>query len=342
MSDDRILLAHGSGGVQMHALIRDLFVAAFDNEALRAGGDSALLEPAQALPGDRLAFTSDGYVVQPLVFAGGTIGSLAVHGTINDLAVAGAEPLALSAAFIIEEGLPLATLRTIVHDMAAAARAAGVPVVTGDTKVVARGQCDALFITTAGVGRVRTAHPLVPASMRSRDVVVLSAPVGAHGIAVMSARAGMEFETPVASDTRPLHTLTRAMCAAVPAGALRVMRDVTRGGLATTLNELAAASACAIEIDEDAVMVEDAVAAACALLGFDVLHLANEGVLVAVVAAEAADALVAAMRADPAGAHARVIGRVDDRLPGTVRMRTPIGGTRMITMLSGDLLPRIC
>ncbi len=342
MTGDHILLAHGSGGVQMHALIRDLFVAAFDNDTLRAGGDSALLELAQALPGDRLAFTTDTYVVQPLVFAGGSIGSLAVHGTINDLAVAGAEPLALSAAFILEEGLPIATLRTLVDDMAAAARAADVPIVTGDTKVVARGQCDGMYITTAGVGRVRLPHTLEPAAMRAGDAVVLSAPIGAHGVAVMSARAGMQFESPVASDTRPLHGLTRAMCAAVPAGALRVMRDVTRGGLATTLNELADASGCAIEIDEDSILVEDAVAAACALMGFEVLHLANEGVLVAVVRAEAADALVAAMRAEDAGRQARVIGRVDDQLPGTVRMRTAIGGTRMITMLSGDLLPRIC
>ncbi|MFO0754750.1 MAG: hydrogenase expression/formation protein HypE [Thermodesulfovibrionales bacterium] len=332
----RILLGHGSGGTLSRQLIRDLFLDAFDNEYLAPLNDQAVL----SLPSARIAFTTDSYVVDPLFFPGGDIGKLAVCGTVNDLAVGGAEPLYLSASFILEEGLPFDDLRRIVASMAEAAEQAGVQVVTGDTKVVERGKGDKVFITTAGVGIVGEGISLSPASIRPGDVVIVSGFIGDHGIAVMTRREGMRLEAPVESDCAPLHGLVRSMLAA-DAG-IRAMRDPTRGGLATTLNEFAASSGCGILIDEEAIPVREEVRGACELLGFDPLYLANEGKLVAVVPKGAARSVLAAMRGNPLGAGAAVIGEAVSDPPGRVLLKTSIGSRRIVAMLSGEQLPRIC
>lgn len=336
MNDTHILLAHGSGGSRMHTLIRDLFLPAFDNPYLRQGNDQALFDT----PGGRIAFTTDSYVVQPVIFPGGSIGELAVHGTINDLAVGGARPLGLSVGMILEEGLEMALLEEIVRRMKAASEEAGVPIVTGDTKVVERGSCDKIFINTSGVGIVPEGVNIDGAAARPGDAVIISGSIGDHGVAVMSERRGVQFSTPVVSDTQPLHKLVRRMLGVTKD--IHVMRDPTRGGVATTLNEIAGQSRVGVEIDEEALPISDEVNGACDLLGLDPLYLANEGKLIAILPDTHADAVLEVMRGMPEGAGACRIGRVVEDRPGIVRMNTGIGGTRIVNVLSGEMLPRIC
>lgn len=337
LAHGRVDLSHGAGGRAMAHLISEIFHAAFDNPMLRAGNDQAAFEVAAG----RMVMTTDGYVVSPLFFPGGDIGSLAVHGTVNDVAMAGAKPLYLSAGFIIEEGFAFADLKRIADSMAAASRAAGVPIVTGDTKVVERGKADGVFITTTGVGIAPRDLVLSAEQARPGDKVLLSGFIGDHGVAVMSQRQNLAFETSIQSDSAALHELVAAMVAAAPQG-LRVMRDPTRGGLAATLNELAQQSAVGFRLDEDAVPVRPEVAAACELLGLDPLYVANEGKLVAVAAPEAADALLAAVRAHPLGRDAAIIGEVIDDDHHFVQMTTAFGGGRIVDWLAGEQLPRIC
>jgi hydrogenase expression/formation protein HypE len=333
----RIDLSHGSGGRAMTQLIADIFHEALDNEWLRRGNDQSAFDVA----GGRMVMTTDAYVVTPIFFPGGDIGSLAVHGTINDVAMAGAQPLFLSASFIVEEGFALADLKRIADSMGKAARAAGVPVITGDTKVVERGKADGVFVTTTGVGVVPDGLDLSSDKARTGDRVILSGSIGDHGVAIMSKRQNLTFETAIVSDSAPLHRLVAAM---VEAGgqALRVMRDPTRGGLAATLNELAQQSDIGFRIAEEAIPVKPEVAAACDLLGLDPLYVANEGKLVAIVAPEAAGKVLAAMRAHPLGRDAAIIGEAvaDDR--NFVQMTTGFGGGRIVDWLSGEQLPRIC
>jgi hydrogenase expression/formation protein HypE len=335
----RIDMNHGAGGRVGAQLVDELFARAFDNDWLRQGNDAALLElPA----GHRLAMSTDGHVISPLFFPGGDIGSLSVHGTVNDVAMLGARPLYLAASFILEEGLPLADLRRIVESMAAASREAGVPVVTGDTKVVERGKGDGVFISTTGVGVVPVGRRIGGALARAGDAVLLSGSIGEHGVAVLSQRESLAFETAIVSDTAALHGLVAAMLEAVPEGAVRTLRDPTRGGLATTLNEIARQSGVGIDLDEAAIPVLPQVEAACELLGLDPLYIANEGKLVAVVAPDAAEALLAVMRAHPLGHQAACIGRVQDDAHLFVQMRTRFGGRRIVDWLAGEALPRIC
>jgi hydrogenase expression/formation protein HypE len=291
--------------------------------------------------GLRLAFTTDSFVVSPLFFPGGDIGSLAVHGTVNDLAMGGAQPLFLSAAFIIEEGLPMETLRRVVDSLHRAAKAAGVEVVTGDTKVVEKGSGDELFINTSGLGLVPEGVRLSADQARPGDCVLLSGSIGEHGIAVLAQREGLEFESKIVSDSAPLHTLVAAMLAAAP-GALRCLRDPTRGGVSSTLNEIASQSRVGIMIDEQAIAVREEVKGACELLGLDPLYVANEGKLIAIAAPEAAEKILAAMRGHALGQGAAIIGTVRESNPGLVTMRTVLGTTRIVDMLAGDQLPRIC
>ncbi|MFB3921905.1 MAG: hydrogenase expression/formation protein HypE [Terriglobia bacterium] len=334
---DTVLLGHGSGGKLSADLIREVFLPAFQNPILARLDDQAIV----SVDGLRLAFTTDSFVVNPLFFPGGDIGSLAVHGTVNDLAMGGAQPLFLSAAFIIEEGLPMETLRRVVDSLHRAAAAAGVEVVTGDTKVVEKGSGDELFINTSGLGLVPEGVRLSADQARPGDRVLLSGSIGEHGIAVMAQREGLGFESSIVSDTAPLHTLVAAMLAAAP-GAIRCLRDPTRGGVSSTLNEIAGQSRVEIMIDEQAIAVREEVKGACELLGLDPLYVANEGKLVAVVAPEAAERILAAMRAHPLGQGAEIIGTVREPNPGLVTMRTVLGTTRIVDMLAGDQLPRIC
>lgn len=332
----QIVLGHGSGGRLSADLIQHLFVPLFDNPALASLNDQAVLE----LGGMRLAFTTDSFVVNPLFFPGGDIGSLAVHGTINDLAVSGAQPLFLSAGFILEEGLAMDDLGRIATSMARAARQAGVQIVTGDTKVVEKGHGDGLFINTSGIGVVPAGVHIAADQARPGDVVIVSGTVGDHGMAIMSVREGLAFESELASDSAPLHTLVAAMLEATHA--IHCLRDATRGGVAAVLNELAAQSRAGIELDESAIPVRPAVQAACEMLGMDPLYVANEGKLVAIVPAERVDAVLDAMRRHPYGREAAVIGRVVDEHPGMVVVRTAIGGRRVVDMPLGEILPRIC
>lgn len=337
IKNGRVDLSHGSGGRAMARLIADIFHEALDNEWLRRGNDQSAFDVAAG----RMVMTTDAYVISPLFFPGGDIGSLAVHGTINDIAMAGAKPLYLSASFIIEEGFALSDLKRIADNMGGAARTAGVPVITGDTKVVERGKADGVFISTAGVGVVPSGLDLSAEKARPGDRVIISGTLGDHGVAVMSKRQNLTFETDIMSDSAALHTLV-ADIAAAGGQALRVMRDPTRGGLAATLNELAQQSNVGFRIDEGALPVKPEVAAACELLGLDPLYVANEGKLVAIVAPEAAEAVVGVMRAHPLGRDAAVIGEVvvdDHRF---VQMTTSFGGGRIVDWLSGEQLPRIC
>jgi hydrogenase expression/formation protein HypE len=337
----RVDLSHGSGGRAMGQLIDAIFKAAFDNDLLAQGNDQAAFGVPTSASGGRMVMTTDGYVISPLFFPGGDIGSLAVHGTVNDVAMSGAKPLYLSAGFVIEEGFPLADLKRIADSMGQASRDAGVPVVTGDTKVVEKGKADGVFITTAGVGVVPDGLDLSGDKARPGDKVLVSGTLGDHGVAVMSRRENLTFETEIVSDSAALHTLVAAMVdAAGPA--LRCMRDPTRGGLAATLNELAEQSAVGMRIREKTLPIRPQVLAACELLGLDPLFVANEGKLVAVCAAEGAEALLAAMRAHPLGADAAVIGEVVDDARHFVSMETVFGGERMVDWLSGEQLPRIC
>jgi hydrogenase expression/formation protein HypE len=339
----RVDMNHGAGGRAGAQLIEQLFARAFDNEWLRQGNDGALLPTApELLEGGRLVMACDGHVVTPLFFPGGDLGSLAVHGTVNDVAMLGARPLWLAAGFIIEEGFPLADLQRIVASMAAAALEAGVAVVTGDTKVVEQGKGDGVFITTTGVGVVPRGRDIGGAQARPGDVVLLSGSIGDHGVAVMSKRESLEFETTIESDSAALHGLVAAMLDSVPEGAVRVLRDPTRGGLATTLNEIARQSDVGIVLAEAAIPVRPQVEAACELLGLDPMYVANEGKLIAIVAAESAEAVLAAMRAHPLGAQAARIGEVIRDEHRFVQMDTRFGGRRVVDWLSGEQLPRIC
>ena len=333
---DRILLGHGSGGKLSAELLRDIFLRVFHSPVLGRLEDQAVLE----IGSERIAFTTDSFVVKPLFFRGGDIGSLAVHGTVNDLAMGGAEPLYLSAGFILEEGLSTEVLARVADSMARAAEAAGVEIVTGDTKVVEKGKGDGLFINTTGIGRIPAHVNLSTMDVRAGDCVLLSGFIGDHGIAILSERESIGFETNVTSDSAPLHTLVRDMLRAAPG--IRMMRDPTRGGVASTTNEIAEKARVGIELVESAIPVRDEVRAACELLGFDPLHVANEGKLIAIVARENADPVLAAMRAHPLGANAAIIGSVTERHPGLVTLRTPFGTSRIIEMLAGDQLPRIC
>jgi len=337
VKNGRVDLSHGSGGRAMAQLIADIFHDALDNEWLRRGNDQAAFDIAAG----RMVMTTDGYVISPLFFPGGDIGSLAVHGTINDVAMAGARPLYLSASFIIEEGFALADLKKIADSMGVAARAAGVPVVTGDTKVVERGKADGVFIATTGIGVVPDGLDLSAEKARPGDRVILSGPIGDHGVAVMSKRQNLTFETAIVSDSAALHDLVAAMVE-VGGPSMRVMRDPTRGGLAATLNELAHQSRIGFRIDEDAVPVKAEVATACELLGLDPLYVANEGKLVAIVAPDAADDVIAAMRAHPLGREAAIIGEAIDDDHRFVQMTTAFGGGRIVDWLAGEQLPRIC
>ena len=325
----------------MRALIEELLLPAFGNTRADALEDQARLSLAElACAGDRIAFTTDSYVVDPLFFPGSDIGALAVAGTVNDLAVGGARPLYLSCGLVIEEGLPIATLQRVAASMRRMADRAGVSFVTGDTKVVERGAADKLFINTAGIGVIPTGIDLSAGNARPGDAVIVSGPLGEHGVAILIARNQLALEADVASDCQPLHGLVAALLAACPTA--RALRDATRGGVATVLNEFARASGVAIRIDESAVPVREAVRGACEILGLDPLYLANEGVLVAVVPAADAVRALAAMRAHPAGADAAIIGEVLRDPPGLVTMATGFGGERIVDVLTGEQLPRIC
>ena len=330
-------MSHGAGGRASAQLIDEIFRTAFDNPLLKRGDDQAAFD----VPGGRMVMSTDGYVISPLFFPGGDIGSLAVHGTINDLAMAGAQPLHLAAGYIIEEGFPLGDLDRIARSMAHAARDAGVAIVTGDTKVVERGKGDGVFITTTGVGLVPPGLDLSANLARPGDLVILSGSIGDHGVAVMSKRSNLGFETDIRSDSAALHGLV-ADIVREAAGALRVMRDPTRGGLAAALNEIAQSSRVGFLIDEERIPVRPEVAAACELLGLDPLYVANEGKLVAIVAPEAAARVVTAMRAHPFGRDAVLIGEVTDDDLCFVQMTTSFGGGRIVDWLAGEQLPRIC
>jgi len=337
LQGDVVTLAHGAGGKASAALLDAVFLPAFSGEPGGAQTDAAVL----ALPsGERLAFSTDSYVVKPLRFPGGSVGHLAVHGTINDLAMMGARPIALSAAFVLEEGFSIDELRLIVADMAEAAAAAGVAVVTGDTKVVDRGAADGMYITTAGVGVVPAGRELAATRVTAGDVVLVSGTMGDHGTAVMLARGDLALEAEISSDTAPLHGLMERLLDAAPA--TRWLRDSTRGGVGTVCNELARDSNLTVVLDETSLPVRPQVAAACELLGIDPLYVANEGKLVAVVAADEAEAALAALRAHPQGSGAALVGEIHAEPPGIVVLRTALGGTRIVDMLVGDPLPRIC
>ncbi len=330
-------LSHGSGGRAMTRLIADIFHAAFDNDWLRAGNDQSAFDVSAG----RMVMTTDSYVVSPLFFPGGDIGLLAVNGTINDIAMAGARPLYMSASFIIEEGFPFVDLQRIARSMGAASRAANTPIITGDTKVVERGKADGVFISTACVGAAPKDVELSADRARPGDVILLSGSIGDHGVAVMSKRENLSFETDILSDTAALQDLVAAMMAAGHAS-IRAMRDPTRGGLAATLNEIAYQSRVGARIDEAALPIKPQVAAACELLGLDPLNVANEGKLVAIVSPEATEGVLNAMRAHPLGADAARIGEIIDDDHCFVQMTTAFGGLRIVDWLSGEQLPRIC
>jgi hydrogenase expression/formation protein HypE len=335
--DTHITLSHGAGGKSSHALVETVFEPALRNPLLAPLADAAVLDPAA---GRRLAFSTDGSVVRPLFFPGGDIGELAVNGTVNDLAMAGARPLALSVAFVLEEGLPIDALRRVVGSMATAAREAGVPVATGDTKVVERGKADGMYIATSGVGVVEHQLELSAARIRPGDRVIVSGTIGDHGMAILIARGDLELELELHSDTAPLHDLVSALLHATDA--VRCLRDPTRGGLATVLNELAASAEVGVVLDEAALPVRPEVNGACEILGIDPLYVANEGKLVAVVGPEGADDALAAVRAHPLGADAAIVGEIVSDPPAMVRLDTAFGGSRVVDMLAGDPLPRIC
>ncbi len=335
---DHVLLGHGSGGKLSADLIQNVFLPHLDT------GPVTELEDSATIPCDprdhQLVMTTDSFVVRPLFFPGGDIGRLAVHGTVNDLAVCGAQPLSLSAAFILEEGTPISDLERIAASMRAACDEAGVQIVTGDTKVVDRGKGDQVFITTTGIGLRPAGLALSIRNARAGDTILASGTLGDHGVAIMSLREGIQFETTVESDTAPLNGLTRTMLRVCPR--IRCMRDPTRGGLASTLNELATASRAGVKIDEASIPVRDEVRAACDLLGLDPLYVANEGKLIAVAPAEDAQRLLQAMREHPLGRDSAIIGQVVDEHPGMVTQRSLIGGERIVSMLAGEQLPRIC
>ncbi len=332
-----VTLAHGGGGRLTHALVERMFLAAFRNPALEPLHDGAVLD----LPKGRVALTTDSYVVSPLFFPGGDIGSLAVHGTVNDLAMCGARPLALTAGFVIEEGLPMDDLWRVVRSMARAAQVAGVSVVTGDTKVVDRGKGDGLFLNTTGLGLVPEGVHIAPSRAQAGDRLLLSGRIAEHGIAIMSVREGLEFETTLRSDSAALHGLVGGLLHAVGAR-VHVLRDPTRGGVASATNEIAASANVGLRLDEAAIPVAEQVRGACEILGLDPLYVANEGKCLAIVAPEAADQALTVMRAHPLGKDAALVGEVVADHPGRVFMKSRVGGMRVVDMLSGEQLPRIC
>lgn len=336
LKEPRITSAHGAGGKATQTLVDAVFLDKFRNPALEPLGDAAAL----TVGGAEVAMTTDSFVVSPLVFPGGNIGDLAINGTVNDLAVAGARPRYLSCGFILEEGMDVDELRTIVDSMTAAAAAAGVELVTGDTKVVGKGTGDGCYINTTGIGERSTGHTLGIEQAQPGDAVIVSGPVGEHGITIMLARGELDIEADLTSDTAPLHELCAGLLAAT--GGVRAMRDATRGGVATILNEVATAAQVAVVVDEAAVPVRDEVRGASELLGIDPLYVACEGRMVAVVAPEAERDALAALRTHPLGAEATVIGHVGDDPPGLVLLKTAFGGTRIMDLLVGDPLPRIC
>jgi len=334
-----VLLAHGSGGTLTHDLVRNLFVRYFDNPALRAQDDSAVVQ-MEAPPGARLALTTDSYVVQPIFFPGGDIGKLAVCGTVNDLAMVGAQPLHLTAGFILEEGLSLVDLERVVASMARTAEEAGVQIVAGDTKVVDRGSADHIFINTTGLGIVPPGVDISGANAEPGDVVILSGPIGLHGMAIMSQREGLQFSFPLLSDCAPLYGLVNEMLRVDKR--IHCLRDPTRGGLATVLNELAVQSQVGMEIEESRVPIPESVRAACELLGLDPLYVANEGKLVAIVPPDIESSLLRAMRCHPFGREAVSIGCVTAAHPGRLVLHTTLGASRILGVLAGAQLPRIC
>ena len=333
---DTIVLGHGSGGKLSAELVRDVFLPAFGNAALSKLNDQAIVPVNES----RIAMTTDSFVVKPLFFPGGNIGSLAVHGTVNDLAMGGAQPLFLSAGFIIEEGFSIEVLRKVVASMQKAAMSAGVRIVTGDTKVVEKGKGDDLFINTTGIGLVPNGIELSADQARPGDKILLSGTIGDHGIAILGEREGLEFESTIESDSAPLHTLASQILSVTPG--VRCMRDPTRGGVSSALNEIAVQSQVGIELDETAIPIRDEVKGACEMLGLDPLYVANEGKLLTIVDPSAAHAVLAAMRKHPLGYEAQIIGTVLKSNPGLVTMRTQLGTTRIVDMLAGDQLPRIC
>jgi len=333
---DHVSLGHGSGGKLSAELMRDVFLPAFRNSTLERMEDQAVF----AVNNGRMAFTTDSFVVKPLFFPGGDIGSLAVHGTVNDLAMGGAKPLFLSTAFIIEEGFSMEKLRRIVDSLGRAAKDCGVQIVTGDTKVVDKGSGDGVFINTTGLGVVTEGVYLSAGEARPGDAVILSGSIGEHGIAILAEREGLEFDSPVESDSAPLHKLVGDMLETTHA--IRCLRDPTRGGVSSSLNEIAAQSQVGIMLDEPSILIREEVRGACEMLGLDPLYVANEGKLLAIVDAKVADELVAVMRRNPLGRDARRIGTVSGMDAGWVTMRTVLGTTRIVDMLAGDQLPRIC
>lgn len=351
MKSDQILLAHGGGGIQSRELVREIFAKRFKNSVLDEMGDSAILSlvngapspyplPSRERENDRIAFTTDAFVVKPLIFPGGDIGKLAVCGTVNDLAVAGAKPIAISASFIIEEGFEIKILEKIADSMAQTAREAGVCIVAGDTKVVEHGHCDKIFITTSGIGTMITKKSMSPKNISVGDAIIISGNIADHGIAIMTAREGLKLESQIKSDCAPLNELTQALLFAVPD--VSFMRDPTRGGLAATLNEAAENMNFGIEINESAIPVNQETMAACEILGIDPLHIANEGKLVAFVPAASADKSLAALRSHPLGREASVIGYVVADHQEKVVLKTSTGSKRIISMPTGEILPRIC
>ncbi|MBN1890949.1 MAG: hydrogenase expression/formation protein HypE [Thermoflexales bacterium] len=337
---DKIVMGHGSGGKMSHDLVARLFLPPFDNPTLRAGDDAGVVLPHPFDPSLRLAISTDAHVVWPLFFPGGDIGRLAVCGTVNDVAMMGADPLYLTAAFVLEEGLELALLERVAASMQAATAEAGVQIVAGDTKVVQRGKADGLYITTSGVGLVRPGTDIGGRQAHPGDVVIVSGPLGDHGIAVLAARGELGLEADVLSDVAPLNHLVAAMLAA--SAEIHVLRDPTRGGLATSLNEIACQSSVNITINETDLPVRPAVAAACEMLGFDPLYVANEGKLIAIVGREEAGQVLAAMQASKYGKEAVIIGEVREAPPKRVLMQTALGSTRVVDVLAGEMLPRIC
>jgi hydrogenase expression/formation protein HypE len=331
---DRILLGHGSGGTMMHQLIKEHFAPRFEMTSLN---DSAVVE---GINHGKIALTTDSYVVSPIFFPGGNIGELSVYGTVNDLSMVGAMPLYITVGFILEEGFPIDDLKKILASMAAAAEKADVKIVAGDTKVVNKGKGDGIFINTAGIGVIKNETDISPSKIKPGDKVIVSGAIGNHGISIIGERNGLTFEPPILSDTAPLNTLVRDMLNAT--GKIHVMRDPTRGGLATTLKEFATDSGYCIVIEEDSIPVPPGVRGACQLLGLDPLYVANEGILVAISSPDVVDSLIKVMRKNPLGKETKLIGEVQEEPSGMVLLKTSIGGTRIIEMLSGDQLPRIC
>ena len=339
--NERIVLGHGSGGKMSYDLISKVFLSSFDNSILRIGDDAgAIIIPDQGIDGSRLAISTDSHVVTPLFFPGGDIGRLAICGTVNDVAMLGAKPLYLTAGFVLEEGLEVEVLRSIVASMCSAAQEADIHIIAGDTKVVQNGKADGLYINTTGIGIIPKRINISGARAKPGDTVIISGTIGDHGIAVLAARGELKFDTDITSDVAPLNGLVASMIEATES--IHVLRDPTRGGLATSLNEIAIQSQVGIMIHENAIPIKPAVSAACEMLGFDPLYIANEGKLIAIVDKDDADQLLVVMKSHPLGAGAVIIGSVVEKPCGHVMLKTTYGTTRMVDMMSGEMLPRIC